>query len=41
MLYRMHIYARKLNCESVLLGTVKIKYYHISHKQRHVKEILC
>lgn len=34
MLYRVHIYARKLNCESVLLGPVKIKYYHISHEQR-------
>lgn len=33
--YRVHFYATKLNCEPVLLGPVKIKYYHIIHS-RHM-----
>lgn len=39
-LHWVRVYTRKLNCESVRLGLVKIKYHNISHKQRHTKEIL-
>lgn len=39
-LHWVHVYARKLNCESVQLGPVKIKYHNINHEQRHAKEIL-
>lgn len=34
------VYTRRLNCESVQLGLIKIKYHHINHEQRHAKEIL-